>query len=344
MVLVLGIESTAHTFGIGIASSNGEVLANEYDIYIPPTGFGIHPREAAEHHVNVCFKILKRALEVAKVNFKDIDAIAVALGPGLGPALRVGVTLARALALKYDKPLVPVHHGIAHIEIAKLISNTKDPLIVLVSGGHTMVLAYSYGRYRVFGETIDITLGNCLDMFARVVGFPMPGVPHVEECAKRGRNYLPMPYVVKGQDLSFSGLYTKAIEYLKKGYSIEDICFSLVETAYYMLAEVTERALAATGKKELVVTGGVARSKRLKEIMNIIAEDFNVKIYFVTDEFAGDNGAMIAYTGALAYECGITIPIEKSYIRQRWRIDEVDVPWVEKIINNEIKLKFRKKY
>ena len=336
MVLVLGIESTAHTFGVGIADDKGRIYANELDVYVPPTGMGIHPREAAEHHVKVAHQVLRRALEKAKVKLKDIDAIAFSQGPGLGPPLRVGATIARTLAIMLSKPLVPVHHGVAHIEIARLTTGAKDPLIVLVSGGHTMILAYVDGKYRVFGETLDISIGNCLDMFARYVGFPMPGVPHVEECARRGKKYLPMPYTVKGQDLSFSGLYTKAIELLKEGHKLEDVCLSLVETAYYMLAEVTERALAYTGKKELVLSGGVARSKRLREIMEEVAKEYGATLHVVPFEYAGDNGAMIAYTGALAYRCGITIPIEESHVKQRWRIDEVDVPWVEKQLRGEL--------
>ncbi len=344
MVLVLGIESTAHTFGVGIAADDGTILANVNDTYNPPPGKGIHPREAAEHHVQVAPRLIERALRVARVTMRDIDAVAFSQGPGLGPALRVGATVARALAVKFDKPLVPVHHGVAHVEIAKLIAGFRDPLVVLISGGHTMVLAYSDGRYRVFGETLDITIGNCLDMFARELGFSMPGVPKVEELAQRGRNYIPLPYTVIGQDLSYSGLLTKALQLVKEGYPLEDIALSLVETAYYMLAEVTERALAATGKRELLVTGGVARSRRLREIFTVIAEDYNVALSFVTDEFAGDNGAMIAFTGALAYRCGVTIPVEESYVKQRWRIDEVEVPWVEKILQGEICFKFRKTY
>ncbi len=344
MVLVLGIESTAHTFGVGIATDDGAILANVNDTYTPPPGKGIHPREAAEHHVRVAPRLIEKALSTARVSLRDVDAVAFSQGPGLGPALRVGATVARALSVKFGKPLVPVHHGVAHVEIAKLVTELKDPLVVLISGGHTMVLAYSDGRYRVFGETLDITIGNCLDMFARELGFDMPGVPKVEELARKGRRYIPLPYTVIGQDLSYSGLLTRALQLVREGYPVEDVALSLVETAYYMLAEVTERALVSTGKRELLVTGGVARSKRLREIFNVVAEDYGVSLGFVTDELAGDNGAMIAFTGALAYRCGVAIPVEESYVRQRWRIDEVDVPWVEKILRGEIRFKFRKVY
>ncbi len=342
MVTVLGIESTAHTFGVGIATDDGRILANVNDTYVPPPGTGMHPREVAEHHVNVAGRVLRKAIEISNISIDDIDAIAFSQGPGLGPALRVGATIARALAVRYSKPLVPVHHGIAHIEIAKLVTGLVDPLVVLISGGHTMVLAYSEGRYRVFGETLDISIGNCIDVFARELGLSMPGVPKVEELARRGRKFIELPYTVIGQDLSYSGLLSRALQLLsmiRRGelpeYSIEDLCLSLIETAYYMLAEVTERALAGTGKKELLITGGVARSKRLSEIFRIISEDYQIKLGIVSNEYAGDNGAMIAYTGALAYRYGITISVEESITKQRWRIDDVPVPWVEDIIRRK---------
>ncbi len=351
-MIVLGIESTAHTFGVGIATDEGDILANVNDIYTPPPGTGMHPRDVAEHHVKVAHQVLKKALEKANITIDKVDAIAFSQGPGLGPVLRVGATIARALAVKYRKPLVPVHHGIAHIEIAKLVTGFRDPLVVLISGGHTMILAYSEGRYRVFGETLDISIGNCLDIFARRLGFSLPGVPKVEELAKRGRRFVELPYTVIGQDLSFSGLLSRALQLvdeIEKGnirdISIEDVALSIVETAYYMLAEVTERAIAATGKKQLLVTGGVARSLRLQEIYREIAKEYKIEVGFVTNEYAGDNGAMIAYTGALAYICGIEIPVEESVVKQRWRIDTVDVPWVEKIIRGEIKFKtLKEKY
>lgn len=325
---MLGIESTAHTYGIGIATSEGKILANVNSVYKPVRG-GIHPREAAEHHSKVAAEVLQKALSQANISIREIDGIAVALGPGLGPCLRVGCSVARALAVYYNKPLIPVNHAVAHIEIAKLATKTKDPLIVYISGGNTIIAAYSEGRYRVFGETLDIALGNCIDTFARELNLGFPGVPIVEKLAKEGKKFINLPYRVKGQDVSFSGLLTQALRKAKKGVRIEDLCFSLIEVAYSMIVEVAERALAHTGKKELVLTGGVARSKILQEKLRKMCEIHKAKFAVVPDEYAGDNGAMIAYTGALALKYGITIPVEKSFIRQRWRIEEVDVPWMK---------------
>ena len=323
--LVLGIESTAHTFGVGLATPEG-VLANVNSEYRPRDG-GIHPREAAEHHSRVASSVLVEALKRAAVRIRDVDAIAVALGPGMGPCLRVGATLARFLAVRYSKPLVPVNHAIAHIEIARLTAGFEDPLVVYIAGGNTLITTFVEGRYRVFGETLDIPLGNCLDVFAREVGLGYPGTPRVEEKALKGSRYLELPYVVKGQDLQFSGLLTKALRLVKEGARLEDVCYSLVETAYSMLVEVTERALVHTSKEEVTLTGGVARSKLLCGKLKAMAELHNAVFKPVEPRYAGDNGAMIAYTGALAYLNGISIRVEESRIRPMWRIDEVDVPW-----------------
>ncbi|ABW01434.1 KEOPS complex N(6)-L-threonylcarbamoyladenine synthase Kae1 [Caldivirga maquilingensis] len=331
-MIILGIESTAHTIGVGIVNDN-EVLANENETYTPPQGSGIHPREAADHHALKASHLVKRALDKAEVKLSDLDAVAFSQGPGLGPALRVGATVARFIAIKYGKPLVPVHHGVAHIEIAKMTTGAKDPLVLLVSGGHTMVTAYSGGRYRVFGETMDISVGNCLDMFARFLGLPNPGVPHLEECARRGKVMLELPYTVKGQDMSFAGLYTAAVKLVKEGRRVENVCLSIVNTAYYMLAEVTERALALLGKREIVIAGGVARSPILRSIMEIVASEYTATLHVVPPEYAGDNGAMIAWTGLLAYKSGVSISIEDSVIKQRWRIDEVPIPWITSTVS-----------
>ncbi len=326
--IVLGIESTAHTFGVGIATDKGEILANVNDIYIPETG-GIKPREAAEHHSKVASKVILRALEEADIRDpSNIDAFAIALGPGMGPCLRIGATLARYLALKFNKPLVPVNHAIAHIEIARLSTRLKDPVVVYVSGGNTLITTFVEGRYRIFGETLDISLGNCLDTFARKIGLDMPGVPKIEKIAMKGKNYVKMPYIVKGQDLSYSGLLTYALRLYEEGeYSLEDICYSLIETSYSMIVEIAERALAHLGKNELTLTGGVAKSMVLSNKLEIMARNRNAIFRPVEKKYAGDNGAMIAYTGALAFSYGITLDVSKSYIKPLWRLDEVDIPW-----------------
>ncbi len=325
-ILCLGIESTAHEFSLGIVSSDGKILANVGRTYVPEKG-GIHPRESAQFFTAVAGEVLDGVLKKSKVKSSDIDAIAFSQGPGLGPCLRTGATVARALATYLGVPLVGVNHCVAHIEIGKLLTGVKDPLTLYVSGGNTIVAAYEAGRYRVFGETLDIAVGNCLDVFAREAGLSHPGGPAIEKLAAKGKNFIQLPYVVKGMDLSFSGLLTAATRKFNEGCKIEDVCFSLQEVAFSMLAEVTERALAHTEKPEVLLTGGVAANKRLESMINSIAEEHEARFYVVPANYAGDNGAMIAWAGLLTYKYGKPISIEESLVKQRWRLDEADVPW-----------------
>jgi N6-L-threonylcarbamoyladenine synthase/protein kinase Bud32 len=241
--------------------------------------------------------------------------------------------VARALASYLKIPLVGVNHCVAHIEIGKLRTGAKNPVTLYVSGGNTMVAAYDAGRYRVFGETLDIALGNCLDVFAREVGLRQsPGMPFgavIEKLALNGKKLIPLPYAVKGMDMSLSGLVTAATALVKKGgHELEDVCYSLQETAFSMVTEVTERALAHTGKKELLLTGGVAANKRLQSMIRAVAEEHNVKFDAVETQFAIDNGAMISWTGVLAFRSGAVTPLETSFVKLKWRLEEVEVPWM----------------
>lgn len=328
----LGLESTADDFSVGILSFKGDILANEASMFMPETG-GIHPREAARHHAEVAGKVLSEALRKAGIQQREIKIIAFSQGPGLGPCLRTGATAARALACYLQVPLVGVNHCVAHIEIGKLITGAKDPLTLYVSGGNTIVAAFEAGRYRVFGETLDISVGNCLDVFAREAGLRQKiGEPFgalVEKLAARSQSFVSLPYTVKGMDLSFSGLLSAAIELLNsRKYCIEDLCYSLQEVVFSMLAEVTERALAHTERPEVLLTGGVAANKRLRSMLEAIANEHNAKFGVVPKQYALDNGAMIAWTGILTYQHGLSTPIEKSFVKLKWRLDEVYAPWV----------------
>ncbi len=322
---VLGIESTAHTFGVGVASSSGRILANIRHVYKPKEG-GIHPREAAQHHSQIASKAIKEALSQAGVKPQDLDGIAFSIGPGMGPCLRVGATIARALALKLRKPLLGVNHGVAHIEIGRLSTGCVDPVVLYVAGGNTLITGYMDGRYRIFGETLDIAAGNCLDVFGIKAGIgPMPAP---EEYARRGERFHPLPYRVKGMDVSFSGLLTAALKMLGK-IRLEDLCLSLTETVYSMLTETLERALAYTEKREILLVGGLARSMRLREMIEEMARLHGAKVYAVPPEYAGDNGAMIAWTGVLQLLAGQELRVEESRVRPRFRIDEAEAPWRE---------------
>jgi len=329
----LGVESTADDFSIGICTFDGEILTNVTSAYIPAEG-GIHPREAARHHSQAASRVLKEALENACIKLRNLSVIAFSQGPGLGPCLRTGATVARTLSFYLGVPLVGVNHCVAHIEIGKLKSGSVDPVTLYVSGGNTLVAAFDSGRYRVFGETLDIPLGNCLDVFAREAGLhqstDLPFGAIIERLAADGKRLISLPYAVKGMDMSFSGLLTAAASLLRTNqFRIEDLCYSLQETVFSMVTEVTERALAHTEKREVLLTGGVAANKRLESMIQTVAEDHGATFSGVPSQFAVDNGAMIAWTGVLAYLAGVTTPIKESFVNLRWRLEEAEVPWAK---------------
>lgn len=325
--ICLGIEGTAEKTGVGIVTQKGKILAAEGNPLIPEKG-GIHPREAAEHHAKNIPLLIKKALKTANMNLDQIDFVSFSKGPGLGPALRTVATAARTLALTLDVPIIGVNHCIGHVEIGKLTTGAKDPVTLYTSGGNSQVIAYDDGRYRVFGETLDIAIGNMLDQFSRDVGLGHPGGPKIEKLAKNANKYIELPYAVKGMDLSFSGLLTAAKRKFEKGEDIEDICYSLQETAFAMTVEVTERALAHTKKNEVMLCGGVAANSRLREMVSKMADEHYANFYMPPMKYCGDNGAMIAWMGQLSYEYNGPDTIENTQVIQKYRTDQVDVPWM----------------
>jgi N6-L-threonylcarbamoyladenine synthase len=335
-MLCLGIESTAHTFGCSILESSlsngnrGKILSDIRNQYRAPEGSGIHPREASRHHAQTASSVLKQSLEKAKTRMKEVDIIAYSAGPGLGPCLRVGAVIARALAAFYNKPLVPVNHALGHIELGAMITGASDPLVLLVSGGHTMLVAFSEKRWRVFGETLDITIGQLIDQFGRAIGFASPCGGRIEQLASQSsQNYLRLPYVVKGNDVSLSGLLTAAIKLTSEPRNaLSDICYSMQETAFAMITESVERAISFTGKREVMIVGGVAANKRLVEMLGSASERFDAKLFSCPINFAGDNAVQIAWTGMLEYTTNKHgISIENSFTYQSWRLDTVEVRW-----------------
>lgn len=328
-MLCLGVESTAHTFACSVVDLSGRILSDARDAYRAPEGSGIHPRDASRHHIEVSSEILAKGLRDAGKTMQAIDIVGYSAGPGLGPCLRVGAVVSRALAEFHAKPLVAVNHALGHIELGAMLTGARDPLVLLVSGGHCMILAFSQGRWRVFGETLDITVGQLLDQFGRGLGFASPCGSRVEALAKESSGqYLALPYSVKGNDVSFSGLLTAALRLASERKAAADICYSLQETAFAMLAEAVERALSFTGKKELMVVGGVAANRRLSEMLKMAAERHGAKFHECPVKFAGDNGAQISWTALRQFQAtGKMVKVEKSYVRQSWRLDTVDVRW-----------------
>ncbi|MFX1332416.1 MAG: bifunctional N(6)-L-threonylcarbamoyladenine synthase/serine/threonine protein kinase [Promethearchaeota archaeon] len=325
-IICLGIEGTAHSFGAGVVSSDGQVQSNIWDMFSPEEG-GIHPREASRHHSDIGPIIIRNAMEKASISSGDIDLIAFSRGPGLGPCLRTTATIARTLSLRLDVPLIGVNHCVAHIEIGRLESGFSDPVTVYVSGGNTQIIAYAGKRYRTFGETLDIALGNMLDTFGRDAGMRFPAGPLIEQEASSAAKYHQLPYSVKGMDISYSGMLTAAKRLVSEEVPLADACFSVQETAFGMLAEIAERAIAHTKKSELLLTGGVARNNRLTDILSGVAQRHNAIFHRVTPSLAGDQGAMIAWTGILQYEAGDRLSVADSTILPKWRTDEQDIVW-----------------
>ncbi len=327
---VLGIESTAHTASVGVVSPGEDgstaIRANVSSSYSPPEG-GIHPREAANHHAGTLPGLIRRALEEAGVTSRDLEAVAFSQGPGLGPCLRTGASAARALALTIGRPLVGVNHCVAHLEVGRAVLGCEDPVLLYASGGNTQVIAYAAGRYRVFGETLDIGIGNMLDKLGREMDLPFPAGPTLERMALEGDRLLPLPYSVKGMDVAYSGMLTAATQLLARGADPRDLALSVQETAFAMLVEVTERAMAHNGRDEVLLGGGVAANSRLREMTSIMAEERGAVAYAPPRSLCVDNGAMIAVLGGMMLEAGATTPLEGSAVDQRFRTDEVEVTW-----------------
>nr|XP_047128679.1 probable tRNA N6-adenosine threonylcarbamoyltransferase isoform X5 [Hydra vulgaris] len=307
MVIAIGFEGSANKIGIGIIQ-DGKVLSNPRHTFITPPGTGFLPSDTAKHHQQHVLNILQQALDDSKITLKEIDCVC------------------------FTKD----------IEMGRLITGAINPVVLYVSGGNTQVISYSQQCYRIFGETIDMAIGNCLDRFARVLKLsndPSPGY-NIEQMAKKGKKFIELPYSVKGMDVSFSGILSfiegAAKKMLKnKECTAEDLCFSLQvcmyfkfkETLFAMLIEITERAMAHCGSSEVLIVGGVGCNKRLQEMMGIMAKERNAVLFATDESFCIDNGAMIAQAGYEMFRTGHVTPIEDTWCTQRYRTDQVRVTW-----------------
>lgn len=336
-MICLGIESTAHTLGVGIVEDGREtasakgwrggvvVLANAKRMYRSPGGQGMLPRAAADFHGENFLPVLSEALATAGVKAREVDLFSFSRGPGIGQCLRVSCTGAKYLASKYRKPIVGVNHCAAHLEISRGLLSMCDPLYVYVSGANTQLIvgnrAKNAPRYSVLGETLDMGLGNLFDVFAREAGFAYPHGSEVARLAQSG-SYFPLPYTVKGMNFAFAGLLTSAAREVGKR-KAGDICHSLMETAFAEICEASERALCLTGKREVTVCGGVAQNARFCEMLSLVAKEHGARFGVVAPEYNADNGAMIAYLGALEWKRGKREKMEALKPDGYWRIDEV---------------------
>lgn len=343
--IVIGIEGSANKVGVGVlvydaSSRTYEILSNPRKTYVPPTGHGFLPKETSWHHQAHIVALVRTALtEAFPINPNpetEISAICFTKGPGMGGPLRSCAIAARALSKIWNVPMVGVNHCVGHIEMGRIATGASDPVVLYVSGGNTQVIAFSDERYRIFGETIDIAIGNCLDRFARVIGLsndPSPGFNIEQEAKKPGAKFIEgLPYVVKGMDVSFSGILTylaqEAKQKLSKGLlSKADLCFSLQETIFAMLVEITERTMAHCGQNQVLIVGGVGCNRRLQEMMGEMVKQRGGTLCAMDHRYCIDNGAMIAQAGIFALQHGIITEMKDTWCTQRFRTDQVRAIW-----------------
>ncbi|KAI3628508.1 N(6)-L-threonylcarbamoyladenine synthase [Malassezia furfur] len=394
--LALGLEGSANKLGVGIirhapptsdgfgAQLNGaqvDILSNVRHTYVTPPGQGFLPSDTAKHHKHWIIRVVSEAVRASGIaSLDEVDCICFTKGPGMGAPLQAVSLVARTLALMYNKPLVGVNHCVGHIEMGRTITGAMNPVVLYVSGGNTQVIAYSAQRYRIFGETLDIAVGNCLDRFARVIGLsndPSPGF-NIEREARKGKRLMPLPYGTKGMDVSLAGMLSATEAYTKDkrfrqnapmasdvpvgalanggllaanaqhavdrdaadeaptcdlaGNEIDvitpaDLCFSLQEHIFAMLVEITERAMAHIGSKDVLIVGGVGCNARLQEMMGVMAHERGGNVFATDERFCIDNGIMIAHAGLLAYRMGQTTPLAKTTTTQRYRTDTPHITW-----------------
>jgi N6-L-threonylcarbamoyladenine synthase len=356
-LIALGCEGSANKLGIGIiahdpVTGKSSILANIRHTFVSPPGTGFLPKDTAKHHRSFFSQIAREALRTAGVSPAQLSCICYTKGPGMGAPLQSVAIAARTLSLLWDKPLVGVNHCVGHIEMGREITGAANPVVLYVSGGNTQVIAYAEQRYRIFGETLDIAVGNCLDRFARTLAIsndPAPG-HNIEQLAKQasGQILLDLPYAVKGMDCSFSGILAVAdilaaqmreqdareargdepvINESEVRITPAELCYSLQETVFAMLVEITERAMAHVGSTQVLIVGGVGCNERLQAMMGSMAAERGGSVFATDERFCIDNGIMIAHAGLLAFETGFRTPLAESTSTQRFRTDEVYVKW-----------------
>ena len=343
-LIAIGIEGSANKVGVGVLrftpgadGKAGEysILSNPRKTFIAEAGQGFMPRETALHHRAHIVPLVRTALQDAGVKPEEVGLVCYTKGPGMAPPLQSCAVAARVLAQLWEVPLIGVNHCIGHIEMGRVATGAQNPVVLYVSGGNTQVIAYSQRRYQIFGETIDIAVGNCLDRFARIIGLsndPSPGY-NIEQLANEGGSkFLELPYTVKGMDVSFSGLLSymesEGSKLLASGAASKaDLCFSLQETIFAMLVEITERAMAHCGQTCVLIVGGVGCNQRLQDMMRLMVKDRGGELCAMDHRYCIDNGAMIAQAGIFEYQQGLDTALEDAFVTQRFRTDAVEVVW-----------------
>ncbi len=337
---VLGIETSCDDTGVAIYCTEQGLLgqALHSQVAMHERYGGVVPELASRDHVRRLLPLTEIALQQAGMSTAEIDAIAFTQGPGLAGARRVGAAVGTALAFALNKPAIGIHHLEGHL-LSPLLS--EDPpqfpfVALLVSGGHTQLMRVDgVGRYALLGETLDDAAGEAFDKSAKLLGLGYPGGPAISRLAEQGREAvvkLPRPMLHSGDlDFSFSGLKTAVLTAVRKGLADEqakaDLAFAVQAAIVDVLAAKSVAALEQTGLDRLVIAGGVSANQRLRDTLERAQADRAFRAYFPKPALCTDNGAMIAFAGALRLAAGEVAPVPDGFgIRPRWPLSELQAP------------------
>ena len=310
---ILGIESSCDETSASIVKNGTEeiatVIASQIDVH--KDFGGVVPEIASRHHVKNITIVLEECLTKANMKMKDIDGIAITYGPGLIGSLLVGLEAAKTLAFINGKPLIPVHHIAGHIYANSLVEELKFPLLALVvSGGHTEIIEMpKHYEFKKLGGTLDDAIGECYDKVARVMELEYPGGPKLDKLATEGKpTYkLPIPLQDDSYNFSFSGLKSAVInlahheEQIGRKLNKEDLAASFQDVAVESVINKMRKAIIDKKAKTVIVAGGVAANKFLRNAMEKLAKELDVHLSIPPMKYCTDNAAMIAAAGYYAY-------------------------------------------
>ncbi len=333
MKLILGIESSCDETGVALYHTERGLLAHTLhsQIALHNEYGGVVPELASRDHVRYIIPLIRQVLVKANCALAEIDAIAFTQGPGLSGALLVGASVACALAYALDIPTIPVHHLEGHL-LSPLLSDpapTFPFIALLVSGGHTQLMQVeSVGNYTLLGETLDDAAGEAFDKSAKLLGLAYPGGALLSTLAQRGiagKFKLPRPMLHSGDlDFSFSGLKTAVLLATQRNTQDEqtraDIAHAAEEAIIEVLVSKSLAALKQSGLKQLVIAGGVGANRRLRAQLDNLSQHYDFKVFYPELEFCTDNGAMIAFAGAMRLQLN---PPEYDYrfnVKPRWSL------------------------
>ena len=312
-IYVLGIESSCDETSASIVKNGNEeiatVISSQIDIH--KDFGGVVPEIASRQHVKNVTMVLEECMEKANMKMEDIDAIAITYGPGLIGSLLIGLETAKTLSFVYNKPLIPVHHIAGHIYANSLVKEMKFPLLaVVVSGGHTELIEMKkHYDFNKLGGTLDDAIGECYDKVARVIGLEYPGGPKIDKLAKEGKDTykLPVPLQDDSYNFSFSGLKSAVINLAhneeQRGNKIReaDLATSFQKVAVESIIIKVRKAIIDKNIKNMILAGGVAANKGLREAMTNLAKELNVDLTIPDMKYCTDNATMIAAAGYYAY-------------------------------------------